>query len=79
MEPEPADPAAIAAEIDRLVDEYRLACLWYLRPDYYPRSDSERVRVLEAIARHGDVAAFRRAARLRQWLSHHSSASSAAP
>jgi hypothetical protein len=24
------------AAIDRLVDEYHLRCLWFLRSDYYP-------------------------------------------
>jgi hypothetical protein len=58
----------IAAEIDALVDEYRTRCLWFLRSDYYPRSVQERIRVLDAIARQGDLAAYRRAARLKQWL-----------
>ena len=25
----------IAEEVDRLVDEYRRRCLWFLRADYY--------------------------------------------
>jgi hypothetical protein len=40
-----------------------------LRPDYYPRTDDERRRVLDAIQKHGDVDVFKRAARLRGWLS----------
>jgi hypothetical protein len=79
MAPGPVDRSALVDEIDRLVDQYRLSCLWYLRADYYPRSDAERLRVLDAIARYGDLPAFRRAGRLRQWLSQHSSASSAEP
>ena len=73
-----AEADRIDSEIDRLVDEYRLSCLWYLRPDFYPRTDAERDRVLQAIARHGDVSAFRRAHQLRQWLSRRSSGPSAA-
>ncbi len=60
-----------------LVDEYRTTCLWFLRQDYYPQNVEEAWRVLEQIERHGDLAAFRRAAELRQWLSRNSSAPSA--
>jgi hypothetical protein len=61
--------ADIAAAIDALIDEYRVRCLWSLRADYYPSTTAERLRVLELIQRHGDLAAYRRAATLRQWLS----------
>lgn len=72
----PAEPAQRAA-IDRLVDEYRLRCLWFLRPDYYPSTDAERIRVLLYIERHGDRDAYRRAREMRRWLSQTSSAPSA--
>lgn len=60
-----------------LVDEYRDRCLWFLRRDYYPRTADEARRVLDAIEKHGDLQAFRRAGEIRQWLSASSSASSA--
>lgn len=63
----------LAAAIDALVDEYRLRCLWSLRPDYYPRTPSEQRHVLATIERYGDLAAYRRAATLLQWLSRISS------
>jgi hypothetical protein len=66
------------AAIDRLVDEYRDQCLWFLRPDFYPRTFEERLRVLASIQRHGDRAAFQRAGEARQWLLQHSSERSAA-
>ncbi len=69
--------AEIEQDIDRLVDEYRTRCLWFLRLDYYPATDEDRLRVLDSIARHGDRAAFQRAAAARQWLSRLSSARSA--
>jgi hypothetical protein len=72
------EPTDIAEAIDRLVDEYRHRCLWFLREDYYPITDDDRIRVLDAIARHGDVTAYRRASATRQWLSRRSSARSAA-
>jgi hypothetical protein len=80
MEPRAADalsPQDLARAIDTLVDECRPSALWFLRPDYYPRTDDERRRVLDAIRKHGDVETFKRAARLQTWLSRHSSAASA--
>ena len=71
------DDVALIEEVDRLVDEHRISCLWFLRPDYYPATDAERIRVLGLIERHGDRHAFRRAATLRRWLSQTSSVASA--
>jgi len=68
---------AVEAPLRRLMDEYRTRCLWFLRSDYYPRTREEALRVLDAIEKHGDVLAFRRAGEIRQWLSASSSASSA--
>lgn len=68
-------PEADAA-IRELVDEYRSRCLWFLRRDYHPATVAEAERVLDAIQRHGDREAFRRAARVRPWLSPPSSAKS---
>ncbi|KAA0254529.1 hypothetical protein FBQ97_17055 [Acidobacteria bacterium ACD] len=65
-------------EIDRLVDECRSSCLWFLRPDYYPSDDTQRDRVLLRIEQNGDRATFQRAAELRRWLSLRSSGKSAA-
>jgi hypothetical protein len=67
----------IAAAVNALVDEYRHRCLWFLRADYYPTTDEERLRVLAQIERNGDREAFRRAGKVRQWLSQTSSAHSA--
>jgi hypothetical protein len=66
----------IEAMVNAIVDEYRARCLWFLRPDYYPATLEERLRALGYIERHGDVAAFRRAAALRQWLSPRSKGTS---
>jgi hypothetical protein len=60
-----------------LVDRTRSQCLWYLREDSYPATPDEALRVLGAIERHGDLAAFREAAELRRWLSPRSSSKSA--
>ena len=71
------DADRVAEAVNRLVEEYRVRCLWFLRPDYYPSTREERLRVLGHIERHGDRQAFRRAAALRRWLSPGSSAPSA--
>lgn len=71
------DDVALIEDVDRLVDEHRISCLWFLRPDYYPSTDAERIEVLALIERHGDRHAFRRAATLRRWLSQTSSDASA--
>jgi hypothetical protein len=72
------DPASIETELRRLVDEYRVRCLWFLREDYYPQTPAERERVLALIAQHGDQQAFHRVATLRTWLSRRSSETSVA-
>ena len=69
--------AELAAAINAIVDEYRVRCLWWLRPDYYPSGAREQLRVLDYIDRHGDLAAYRRTSNLRQWLSQISSVASA--
>lgn len=63
-----------AEAIVRLVDEYRTRCLWFLRPDFYPATTAERLRVLGYIERYGDREGYRRAAALRRWLLQDSSA-----
>jgi hypothetical protein len=71
-------PAEIAAEVRRLTDEYRVRCLWFLRPGLYPATPAETLRVLRQIESHADRAGFVRAARIRRWLSPTSSGQSAA-
>ena len=54
--------------IDQLVDAYRDECLWFLRSDFYPTTFEQRLRALRYIERHGDRAAYRKAAEARRWL-----------
>ena len=70
--------AVVMRQVDALVDEYRVRCLWFLREDYYPETRAEACRVLDQIEGHGDLTAFKKAAALRQWLSRNSSEPSAA-
>jgi len=62
--------------IRELVDEYRGRCLWFLADDYYPESPEEAERVLRYVEQYGDLDGFKRAARIRPWLSLHSSEAS---
>ena len=64
--------------IRRLVDDYRVQCLWFLREDYYPSTAAERERVLRLIELRGDLQAFRRVAEIRRALSRRSSGISVA-
>ena len=64
--------------IRRLVDDYRVQCLWFLREDYYPSPAAERERVLRLIDLRGDLQAFRRVAEIRRRLSRRSSETSVA-
>lgn len=64
--------------VDALVDEYRERCLWFLRPDFYPETVDQRLRVLKYIERYGDQTAYRKAAKARRWLLQSSSETSAA-
>ncbi len=77
MDTSQVDSEAATSAVDRLVDEYRVRCLWFLRPDYYPATLGERLRTLGYIERHGDREAFRRAATLKRWLSRDSNGPSA--
>lgn len=72
----PDDSESVEAAIDRFVDECRGAALWYVRPGYYPRTDPERVAILEAIQERCSLDLFRRAGALKSWLSRHSNAAS---
>ena len=71
------DREVVMQEVNLLVDEYRVRCLWFLRNDFYPKTFAEALRVLHYIERHGDVTAFQKAATLRQWLLQNTSAPSA--
>ena len=58
----------VESNVDTLVQEYRLRCLWFTSPDYLPATDEERLRALNNIERHGDCQAFMRARELKEWL-----------
>ena len=55
-------------KLTELIEKYRDRCLWFLRPDYYPRTPEETRRVLDFIERYGDMAGYRQAEEIKQWL-----------
>jgi len=64
----------VRAAINRLADEYRERCLWHFASGFRIEGDSEQDeaqahRVLEAVERYGDRAAFIRCRELRACLS----------
>ena len=74
----PVAPRTFDETVRALVDDYRTRCLWFLRPDYYPETPAEHLRVLSYIQKYGDQDAHIRASRLRRWLSQLSNANSVA-
>jgi hypothetical protein len=61
-----------------LIVQYRLRCLWFIRPDYVPEDAEGMIRLLTYIERYGDREAFIRARNGKQWLSRSSSETSVA-
>jgi len=59
---------AAGDSIEKLVEDYRARCLWFLRPDYMPTSDDEILRALSLIERYGDRAGYQRAEEIKSWL-----------
>ena len=66
----------ISEQLAVLIEEYRDRCLWFLRPDYVPKSPAEIRRVLEWIERYGDRSGYERAEEIKAWLSRDSKATS---
>jgi len=59
----------VEQEIVNLVEEYRDSCLWFMRPEFIPKSKAEQQLVLDLILRHGDRIAYRRVMEIRKkWL-----------
>ena len=71
-------PRTVDEALHALINDYRTRCLWFLRPDYYPKTPAEQLRVLSYIQKYGDQDAHIRASRLRRWLSQLSNANSVA-
>ena len=64
---------ANSREYQSLVADYRSMCLWSMPDCSHPSSLRQIDCVLRSIENYGDLAAYKRAGRIRQWLSPHSS------
>jgi len=63
-------PEHVRPELGRLVEDYRKRRLWSLRPPFLPRTLGEAREVLHQIESHGDLEAFRCAARIKHLCFH---------
>lgn len=77
MNDDPTLSAPVALALRDLVDAYRARCLWSFRADFYPQTEAEALRVLEAIQRFGDREGFIKSKEAQAWLLPNSSAPSA--
>jgi hypothetical protein len=66
------------AEIEALVEQNRVTCLWFLDAAFRPDTPAKAMQALESIVRHGSRDAFVRASELREWLLQASSSPSSA-
>ena len=70
-------PDDILKEAHALIVENRVACLWFLRPDFLPEDPGALSRAMTYIERRGDLESYIKARRIREWLSQHSNKTSA--
>jgi hypothetical protein len=61
------------AEIEALVEQNRVTCLWFLDAAFRPDTPAKAMQALDSIVRYGSRDAFIRASELRKWLSQTSS------
>lgn len=57
-------------EVKSAVNDYRSMCFWSVAPDFFPVNLSQLQFVLDSLDRYGDLSAYRRSGRIREWLSH---------
>ena len=56
-----------------LLDDYRTMCFWNVAEDFLPQNERQLLFALDNLERYGTLDAYRRAGRIREWLSHASS------
>ena len=52
-----------------IVDEYRPTCFWSFKKDFSPENPEQMLMAAEALECYGDMAAFRKAGEIREWVS----------
>lgn len=55
-------------ELRSAVSDYRSMCFWNFAEDFMPKDRRQVLLVLDNLERYGDLAAYRRAGVIRQWL-----------
>ena len=56
-------------EFQSLMRDYRTMCLWFAPENCCPHNDVQLEQILTSFERYGDLAAYKRAGRIRKWLS----------
>ena len=56
-------------ELRSLIDDYRGMCLWNFAEDFMPKDEQQVLFAVEALENYGDMNAYRKAGRIREWLS----------
>ena len=55
-------------EYRSVVEDYRDTCLWFANDVSNPKNRLQLEQILSSIEANGDMAAYKRAGRIRQWL-----------
>ena len=59
---------ANSKEFRSLVKDYRGMCLWFANDVLHPKTRLQLEQVLSSIEANGDMSAYKKAGRIRQWL-----------
>ena len=62
-----------SVECKAIVDDYRTMCFWSMDEGFFPKNERQLVLIAENLERYGDMSAYRKAGKIREWLSHCSS------
>jgi hypothetical protein len=60
-------------ELRSLIDKYRSVCFWNFADDFMPKNERQLHVAIDNLERYGDMEAYRRAGRIKKWLSQISS------
>ena len=59
---------AKSKEFRSVVEDYRGMCLWFAGDVLHPKNRVQMEQVLSSIEANGDMAAYKRVGKIRQWL-----------
>jgi len=55
-------------DVRSLIADYRGMCFWNMAEDFYPQNRAQLLMAMDCLEKYGDMNAYRRAGRIRQWL-----------